>query len=141
MNNSEMVKVCPVCQSQMETGQKIAVCPSCKINYHIDCWKLVKRCITPGCDWTSDPDTLIFEPEELVQIKVTIADQAVGKTVEAHLLANVPMSRLMPVLVTKMSFLSSVQFRFQHKQSGKQLHPTDTLQSAGVRNSLGLSEL
>ena len=66
------------------------------------------------------------------KVKVTVTDQAGGKTVTAELPANSPMSRLLPALVTKMSLPDSVQYGIQHKQSGKQLQPSDTLNSAGV---------
>jgi uncharacterized ubiquitin-like protein YukD len=67
------------------------------------------------------------------KIKVTVTDQAGGKTVTAELPADAPMNRLIPALVTKMSLPTNVQYGIQHKQSGKQLAPTDTLTSAGVK--------
>lgn len=68
------------------------------------------------------------------KIKVTVTDQAGGKTVTAELPTNAPMSRLIPALVTKMSLPSNVQYGIMHKQSGKQLQPSDTLASAGVKD-------
>jgi hypothetical protein len=67
------------------------------------------------------------------KIKVTVTDQAGGKTVTAELPGDAQMSRLIPALVTKMSLPGNVQYGVQHKQSGKQLQPSDTLTSAGVK--------
>lgn len=66
------------------------------------------------------------------KVKVTVTDQAGGKTVTAELPTNAEMSRLLPALVTKMQLPSNVQYGIQHKQSGKQLQSEDTLSSAGV---------
>lgn len=68
------------------------------------------------------------------KLKVTVTDQAGGKTVTAELPADVQMKRLLPALVTKMSLPTNVQYGVQHKQSGKQLQETDTLASAGVKD-------
>jgi len=67
------------------------------------------------------------------KIKVTVTDQAGGKTVQAELPAGAPMSRLLPALVQKMSLPTNTQYAIQHKQSGKTLQPADTLTSAGVK--------
>ena len=67
------------------------------------------------------------------KVKVTVTDQAGGKTVTAELPANAPMNRLVPALVTKMQLPTNVQYGIQHKQSGKQLGPNDTLNGAGVK--------
>ena len=67
------------------------------------------------------------------KVKVTVTDQAGGKTVTAELPADAIMSRLLPALVTKMQLPSNVQYGIQHKQSGKQLQPDDSLESAGVK--------
>jgi hypothetical protein len=67
------------------------------------------------------------------KVKVTVTDQAGGKTVTAELPSDAQMSRLLPALVTKMSLPTNVQYGVQHKQSGKQLQPGDTLASAEVK--------
>jgi len=67
------------------------------------------------------------------KVKVTVTDQAGGKTVQAELPTNAPMSRLVPALVTKMQLPTNVQYGIQHKQSGAQLGPNDTLSSKGVK--------
>ncbi len=67
------------------------------------------------------------------KVKLTVTDQAGGKTVQAELPTDAQMNRLIPALVTKMSLPSNVQYGVQHKQSGKQLQPNDTLASAGVK--------
>jgi len=68
------------------------------------------------------------------KVRVTVSDQAGGKTVTAELPADAPMSRLLPALVTKMTLPSNVQYGIQHKQSGKDLRGNDTLASAGVKD-------
>jgi len=69
------------------------------------------------------------------KVKVTVTDQAGGKTVTAELPTDAQMSRLIPALVTKMQLPTNVQYGVQHKQSGKQLQPGDTLYSAGVKDN------
>lgn len=68
------------------------------------------------------------------KVKVTVTDQAGGKTVTAELPTNADMSRLIPALVTKMQLPGNVQYAIMHKQSGKQLQPSDTLKSSGVND-------
>lgn len=68
------------------------------------------------------------------KLKVIVTDQAGGKTVTAELPADVEMSRLLPALVTKMSLPTNVQYGIQHKQSGRQLQPADTLNGVGVKD-------
>lgn len=63
---------------------------------------------------------------------VTITDQAGGKTVTAELPSDAQMSRLIPALVTKMGLPNNVQYGVQHKETGRQLQPQETLISAGV---------
>ena len=67
------------------------------------------------------------------KIKVTVTDQAGGKTVTAELPSDATMNRLLPALVTKMQLPSNVQYGIQHKQSGKQLQPGDTLAGVGSK--------
>jgi hypothetical protein len=71
---------------------------------------------------------------ETDRLKVTVIDQAGGKTVTAELPGNAEMNRLLPALITKMSLPSNIEYGIQHKQSGKQLQDSDTLISAGVRD-------
>ena len=82
-------------------------------------------------------DTHVFFADGIlvhnVSIKVTVTDQDGGKTVTAELPADAQMDRLVPALVTKMSLPRNVQYGIQHKQSGKQLQPRDTLEKAGVK--------
>ena len=66
------------------------------------------------------------------KVKVTVTDQAGGKTVTAELPTNAQMNRLIPALIQKMSLPSGVQYGIQHKQSGKLLQPTDTFASVNV---------
>lgn len=68
------------------------------------------------------------------KIQVTITDQAGGKTVQAKLPTDAPMSRLVPALVTKMSLPNNVTYGIQHKQSGNKLQQTDTLGGVGVKD-------
>jgi hypothetical protein len=67
------------------------------------------------------------------KVKVQIIDSTGAKNVTAELPDDAPMSRLLPALVKKMSLPENVQYGIQHKQSGKQLQPPDTLASAGVK--------
>jgi uncharacterized ubiquitin-like protein YukD len=68
------------------------------------------------------------------KVTVTVTDQAGGKTVTAELPSDAKMSRLIPALVTKMSLPENVQYGIQHKQSGKQLQPNDTLMECNVQD-------
>lgn len=67
------------------------------------------------------------------KLKVTVTDQAGGKTVTAELPSDAPMGRLIPALVKKMTLPEGNRYELQHKQSGKQLGPNDTLAGAGVK--------
>jgi uncharacterized ubiquitin-like protein YukD len=82
-------------------------------------------------------DTHVFFADGLlvhnVSIKVTITDQAAGKMVTAELPADTEIQRLVPALVSKMSLPTNSEYRIQHKQSGKQLQPGDTLASMGIK--------
>lgn len=66
------------------------------------------------------------------KVRVTVTDQAGGKTVTAELPTNAQMSRLIPALIQKMNLPSGVQYGIQHKQSGKLLQPSDTFASVNV---------
>ena len=68
------------------------------------------------------------------KVRVTVTDQAGGKTVTAELPLNAPMSRLLPALMTKMQLPAGPQYGIMHKQSGKTLQSTDTLSGAGVKD-------
>jgi len=68
------------------------------------------------------------------KVKVTVTDQAGGKTVQAELPSDAVMSRLLPALIIKMNLPSNVAYGIQHKQSGKQLHDSETLLDAEVKD-------
>lgn len=45
---------CSYCLEQILEGDEYGVCPTCKMSYHKDCWRLNKGCGTSGC--TNAPD-------------------------------------------------------------------------------------
>lgn len=42
-------KICPVCEEEIEEGEAVKVCPSCKIPYHEACWDKNNGCATESC--------------------------------------------------------------------------------------------
>lgn len=74
----------------------------------------------------------------MAQIRVIIKDPAGSKATPVELPDDVPMSRLIPALVTKMSLPTSqggepLNYGVDHVASGKRLRNEDTLASADVR--------
>lgn len=47
---SKETAICPYCQSPIEEGMAVIVCPSCHVPHHADCWRENGRCTTFGCD-------------------------------------------------------------------------------------------
>lgn len=73
------------------------------------------------------------------QIRVTITDPTHTRKNTVELPSGVPMSQLIPALITKMNLPVSqggqpLKYEFDHKTSGKRLKETDTLASAGVQD-------
>jgi len=74
----------------------------------------------------------------MAQIEVTIMDQTGAKITSVELPDNVPMKRLVPLLVTKMNLPTSqggqhISYYMDHKRTGNQLGENDTLRSRGIR--------
>lgn len=74
----------------------------------------------------------------MAAIKVIIIDPTGSKKVPVELPDDVPMKRLIPALVTKMSLPTTqggqpLKYELDHKRSGKRLGDEDTLQAAGVQ--------
>jgi hypothetical protein len=43
-------KVCAVCQGEIKLGEDICLCDSCKLPYHVACWKENGGCAAYGCE-------------------------------------------------------------------------------------------
>jgi hypothetical protein len=43
-------KTCPICQTQIVRGESVVACPSCKLDYHHECWKENGGCGAYGCE-------------------------------------------------------------------------------------------
>lgn len=74
----------------------------------------------------------------MAQLKVIIQDHTGSKKTPVELPDDVPMRRLVPALVTKMSLPTTqggqpLTYAMDHKRTGKRLHDPDTLQAAGVQ--------
>jgi len=42
-------QICGICQSQILPGEATTACPSCSLNYHVECWRENRGCATYGC--------------------------------------------------------------------------------------------
>lgn len=74
----------------------------------------------------------------MAQMKVIVRDHTGAKKTPVQLPDDVPMRRLIPALVTKMSLPTTqagqpLTYELDHKRTGKRLREEDTLQSAGVQ--------
>lgn len=47
-------KLCPYCRFPIQAGERVIVCPECKIPHHQGCWYDNGRCTTYGCSGTAD---------------------------------------------------------------------------------------
>ena len=68
-------------------------------------------------------------------INVQVVDQAGGKQVMAEMPCEIPISRLIGALVSKLGLPDGPEnlYQLMHKNSGKILGDNDTLKSAGVK--------
>lgn len=74
----------------------------------------------------------------MAQIKVIVQDHTGAKKTPVELPDDVPMRRLIPALVTKMSLPTTqggqpLTYALDHKRTGKRLRDEDTLQDGGVQ--------
>lgn len=75
----------------------------------------------------------------MASVKVIIYDPTGSKKTPVELPADVPMRRLIPALVSKMSLPTSqggnpITYRLDHKDSGRRLGDDDSLKDAGVKD-------
>lgn len=73
----------------------------------------------------------------MAQVRVIISDHTGAKKTSVELPDDVPMRRLIPALVTKMSLpttqgANQIVYKLDHKKSGRRLGDDDTLRSVGV---------
>ncbi len=73
----------------------------------------------------------------MAQVRVIVADHTGAKKTPVELPDDVPMRRLIPALVTKMSLpttqgANQIVYKLDHKKSGRRLGDDDTLRSAGI---------
>lgn len=70
-----------------------------------------------------------------------------GKQHKATIPVDVPVNRLLPLLIQKLGLLSHndtgrrISYRLLHRESGSQLRDSDTLQAAGVSDGHNLKIL
>ena len=74
----------------------------------------------------------------MAQMKVIIQDHTGAKKTPVELPDDVPMRRLTPALVTKMSLPTTqggqpLTYGLDHKRTGRRLRDDDTLRGAGVQ--------
>ncbi len=73
-------------------------------------------------------------------ILVTFLDQTGAKSVQAKIAFSVPVSRILPNIITKMSLPTNspdgqpMSYSLDHKEGGRRLFETQTLVEAGVQN-------
>ena len=74
------------------------------------------------------------EPVSSGLIHCIITDQAGGKSLTSQLPPDVYVARLAPILAQKMQLPLDVRYGIQHKETGRQLRPSDTLSLVKVEN-------
>ena len=47
-------KLCPYCRSPIQPGERVIVCPECRMPHHQGCWYDNGRCTTYGCTGVAD---------------------------------------------------------------------------------------
>jgi hypothetical protein len=73
-------------------------------------------------------------------IQVTFLDQTGAKSVKAVIAFTVPVSRILPNIITKMSLPTMspdgqpMSYALDHKEGGRRLLESQTLMEAGVQN-------
>lgn len=73
-------------------------------------------------------------------VQVTFLDQTGAKSVKAVIAFSVPVSRILPNIITKMNLPATgpdgqpMSYSLDHKEGGKRLLETQTLVEANVRN-------
>lgn len=73
-------------------------------------------------------------------IQVTFLDQTGAKSVKAVIAFSVPVSRILPNIITKMSLPTTspdgqpMSYSLDHKEGGRRLTESQTLVEAGVQN-------
>lgn len=73
-------------------------------------------------------------------IQVTFLDQTGAKSVKARISPSVPVSKIIPNIITKMTLPvtapdgTPMSYSLDHKEGGKRLLETQTLPEAGVQN-------
>jgi len=45
-------KICPYCQTEIQPGEEVIVCPACNVPHHADCWTENGGCTTYGCEYS-----------------------------------------------------------------------------------------
>jgi len=73
-------------------------------------------------------------------IQVTFLDQTGAKSVKAKISPTVPVSKIIPNIITKMMLPTTapdgtpMSYSLDHKEGGKRLQETQTLPDAGVKD-------
>ena len=73
-------------------------------------------------------------------IQVTFLDQTGAKSVKAEIAFSVPVSRILPNIITKMNLPTTspdgqpMSYSLDHKEGGRRLLESHTLLEAGVQN-------
>ncbi|MBC7287510.1 MAG: hypothetical protein H5T86_05580 [Armatimonadetes bacterium] len=45
-------RICPYCRFPLKQGERMIVCPACKVGHHADCWNENGGCTTYGCQYS-----------------------------------------------------------------------------------------
>ena len=54
--NGAVGAVCPICQSTIQEGDEVLICPSCEQVHHKECWQEIGGCSTYGCAQAPAPE-------------------------------------------------------------------------------------
>lgn len=98
---------------------------------HIDSNSVLKDSDTLNSQNVEDENTLWLIPKNKILVK--IIDVVSGETIPAELPGNVPISRLGPIIATKIKLSSVVVYSLQHLETATTLNDDTTLVDAGVK--------
>ncbi len=75
--------VCPICQSTVQEGDEVLVCPGCEQVHHRDCWQEIGGCSTYGCARAPAPEKEASVRAPLTAWGDTKACPACGETIKS----------------------------------------------------------
>jgi hypothetical protein len=75
--------MCPICQSTIQEGDEVLICPSCEQVHHTDCWREIGGCSTYGCKEAPAPEKEASAQAPLTAWGDTKTCPACGETIKS----------------------------------------------------------